>query len=282
MATPETLKRRMDHESWEWQTRVVLRSNEGDGYEIDRQVLIDGRYVIAGETPLSLLTYSGFFKNLFEVAGPPQNKKSKADLAVINEDASTANEDELSDEIEPALEPEPARHSIVDEDLDIDACTNDLRLFADFMQHVVRFNKFVQAENLEIDLKQAVVLLALTDKYDCVAMHTTVRTRLARLAQTAPWDILYLACGEDDLWLGQIAISHLSNKLIHTLPVDAGDNNIWKRLAPLSYAWQIAFLKLYMPRTRQFRDSRGIASETRGELDANFGTWANNFDPKKV
>jgi len=28
---------------WQWQTRVLLRSSEGDGYEIDRDILVEGR-----------------------------------------------------------------------------------------------------------------------------------------------------------------------------------------------------------------------------------------------
>ena len=172
---------------------------------------------------------------------------------------------------------------ILDEEIDIDATTEDLKLFADFMQQIVRFDRFVKPYNLEINLEEAAVLLALTDKHDCGETRLAIRKRLVHLAKAEPWEVLYIACDWDDLWVGRRAIAQLSNRLIHTVPPQTSDANIWLRLGPLSHAWQVAFLRLYMPTTWQgLNPQSNIPTPTIGELNSSFTTWANNFDPKKI
>lgn len=149
------------------------------------------------------------------------------------------------------------------------------------MQHIIKFNRLVQAQNIELTLEEAVTLLALTDKYDCVDTRTAVRKRLAHLAGTSPWEVLYIACDWDDLWMARNAIAQLSDKSIHTATTNVLDRKIWDRLKPLSHAWQVAFLRLYMPATRQgINTQTHTRTPTVGVLDSNFATWADNFNPE--
>jgi hypothetical protein len=171
---------------------------------------------------------------------------------------------------------------VINEEINIDATTKDLNLFADLMQQTVRFNRLVQAHNLELTLEEAVSLLALTDKYDCVATRKAVRARLAHLAKITPWEVLYIACEWDDVWMGRRAIAQLSDRSFHTASPNVNDPKIWARLEPLSHAWQVAFLRLYMPATKQGIDPKThIRYAVVGALDGNFAIWADKFDPKK-
>lgn len=167
----------------------------------------------------------------------------------------------------------------IDEDIDIDTSTNDLKLFGDLMQQIVRFRRFVKAANLEVTLEQAGVLLTLIDKYDCPSMRLILRQKIAHLAKRKPWEVLHLANDQQDLDMGRTAISHLSDALIHPTLTPSREVTLWDNLGKLSGAWQLEFLRLYMPATRLYWTKDKLALS--GDLNSDFGTWANDFDPKK-
>jgi hypothetical protein len=164
-----------------------------------------------------------------------------------------------------------------DEDIDIDIPIKDLALFADFMQITDQFKRFVRSANLELDVHQVAILLPLIDKFDCEFMRAILMIKIASLAKTQPWEILHLACKHDDLDMARTAISNLTTSSICTYSAESKiDTTIWTQLSTLSGAWQLEFLRLYVP---------GIQTPTygrpTGSLNDDFAAWAKDFDPKK-
>jgi len=118
-----------------------------------------------------------------------------------------------------------------DEDIDIDIPMEDLTLFADFMVLIDQFKPFVRSVNLRLDVHEAGILLPLIDKFDCEAMRAVLKKKLASLAKTQPWEVLHLACQQDDLDLARTAISNLTSALIHKAStITPIDKNIWTKL----------------------------------------------------
>jgi len=159
----------------------------------------------------------------------------------------------------------PSQPLTLDEEIDIDATTDHLILFADLMQQVARPKQYTF---FKLDLKQVNALLPMTDRYDCPSVRFVVRQCILDIKVNQPWDVLYLACDEDDVAMGQKAITHLSREDIY----DSPDNTLWFRLSQLSGSSQLAFLRGLMPRVTE---SFGV------KLNTNFPYWAKTFDPSQ-
>jgi hypothetical protein len=145
------------------------------------------------------------------------------------------------------------------------------------MQLTDQFKDFVRSANLELDINQAGILLPLIDKFDCELMRVVLKIRLASLAKTQPWEVLHLACEQDDLDMARTAICDLTTALIHkpstTTPID---KNIWTKLSPLTRSWQLEFVQLYMIGTQTCCYGSAV-----GSLNDKFALWAKEFDPDK-
>ena len=170
-----------------------------------------------------------------------------------------------------------ARASVVDEEFDIDASTADLNLFADLLHITVRFSAWTQPADFEISLEEADILLPLADMYDCPAMLTILQERVASLAISNPWEVLVLACNQNDVTMGQTAISNLSDQYIHEGAGVGYSRALWGNISKLSSAWQLEFLRLYMISTRRINSGSLIV----GHFDGNFSVWARQFNPEK-
>lgn len=164
---------------------------------------------------------------------------------------------------------------IVDEVIELDLSTKSLKLFLDFMQLTARYQSLISAHGLDIDIEQARILLPLIDKYDCEAMRSLLKAKLNSMAWQEPWEVLYIACDEGDLELGREAITNLYPHRLHPTDGPARNVTLWRNLSKLSGAWQLEFLRLFMPATRL------DASALVGELNTNVASWAKLFNPKK-
>ena len=205
----------------QWQTRVQLRSNDGVRYETNRQILINMRSV--NQIMRYQLICSGFFANLFQVPRP----------LFKGGNVETDHTIPLNDHIGPdnGRSAVAAPPSTNDEDIDIDIPIKDLKLFADFMVLIDHFKRFIRSANLELDVHEAGILLPLIDKFDSDLMRAVLKSRLASLAKTQPWEVLHLACQQDDLDLARTAISNLTSALIHKAStITPIDKNIWTKL----------------------------------------------------
>lgn len=174
----------------------------------------------------------------------------------------------------------------MDEEIDIDLSFADLTLFADLLQFTVRFSRFGLSSYLQVTLEQAGLLLMLADQYDCPRMRDILRQTVAQISQNKPWEVLVLACDQDDVDLARTAISNLSAKLIHDPTKAGGQTALWDNLSKLCGGWQLEFLRLYVPMTRQYPQENqyqygGQLPVTAGQLNMDFATWAKNFDPKE-
>jgi hypothetical protein len=145
------------------------------------------------------------------------------------------------------------------------------------MQLTDQFRDFVRSANLELDIHQAGILLPLIDKFDCELMRVVLKIRLASLAKTQPWEVLHLACHQNDLDMARTAISSLTTALIHK-PSNTTlvDKNIWTKLGPLTGPWRMEFFRLYMSGTQI--SAYGLVV---GCLNDKFAVWAEEFDPDK-
>lgn len=186
-----------------------------------------------------------------------------------------------------------AQSLTLEEEIDIDASTADMILFADLLQFTVRFSRFGLPNHLQVTLEQAGILLSLSDMYDCPAMRDILRQTVAQQSTHMPWQVLALACNQDDVNLARTAISNLSAKFIHDTTQSGVQTTLWDNLSNLSPIWQLEFLRLYMPSTRRFEVDRPYNPGQTGkhnasplhviaeQLDGNFATWATLFDPKR-
>lgn len=215
------------------------------------------------------LIFSRLFAKLFQVPRPlPKAATVGTDQTKTIQDRADINDANLA---------APAQPSTMDDDFDIDIPLDDLKIFADFMQLTDRFKHLVRSANVELDLHQIGVLLPLIEELDCQFMRVVLKKRLANLAKTKPWEVLHFACEQDDLDMARTAISNLTTALIHK-PAAAKptDKNIWTKLSPLPWRWQLEFVRLYMHGTQ----NSGYGSAV-GSLNENFAVWAKDFDPKK-
>jgi hypothetical protein len=145
------------------------------------------------------------------------------------------------------------------------------------MQLTDQFKDFVRSANLELDIHQAGILLPLIDKFDCELMRVVLKIRLASLAKAQPWEVLHLACEQDDLDMARTAISNLTTALIHkSSNTTSIDKNIWTKLEPLTEPWRMEFFRLYMSGTQI--SAYGLVV---GCLNDKFAVWAKEFDPDK-
>jgi len=172
----------------------------------------------------------------------------------------------------PAISAQPV---ILDEVIDLDLSTKNLRLFLDFMRLTTRYESLISANGLNIDIAKARILLPLIDQYDCQAMRSLLKDKLNAVAWQEPWEVLCIACEEDDSELGREAITNLYPHRLHTLSSPKRDITLWSNLSNLSGAWQLEFLRLFMPAIR--RDGSALV----GEINADVATWAKLFNPKK-
>ena len=241
---------------------------------------------------IALLNISIFFKDLFAVPRPARQAETASDdhpTPTDVDDLAKAKSDVTQ------LSKDLAQSLTLEEEIDIDASTADMILFADLLQFTVRFSRFGMSKHLQVTLDQAAVLLSLADMYDCPAMRNILRQTVAQKSTHMPWRVLALACKQDDVDLARTAISNLSEKVIHDATQAGNQTTLWNNLSTLSPIWQLEFLRLYMPSTRRFEFNNGRnpyqpltgaynASPSRvigGQLDGDFATWAKLFDPKR-
>jgi hypothetical protein len=201
-----------------------------------------------------------------------EGTKSVEDATFTNNSDSSEAKDDVTN-LSEAL----AQASVVDEEFDIDASTADLNLFADLLHITVRFSPWTQPTNFEISLEEAAILLPLADMYDCPAMLNILQERVAFLAISNPWEVLVLACNQNDVAMGQTAISNLSDQWIHEGAAVSYSLALWGNISKLSSAWQLEFLRLYMISTRRINSGSLVV----GHFDVNFGVWAKQFSPEK-
>jgi hypothetical protein len=210
-----------------------------------------------------LLIFSVFFADLFQIPKSSAKEQSVARIASL----SARGRSDVA-----ASSPQPL---ILDEVIDLDLSTKNLKLFLDFMQVTARYESLISAHGLNIGIGKPRILLPLIDKYDCEAMRSLLKAKLNAVAWQEPWEVLYIACEEGDLELGREAISNLYPHRLHTLSSPNRDITLWSNLSKLSGAWQLEFLRLFMPAIR--KDGSALV----GELNADVATWAKLFNPKK-
>jgi hypothetical protein len=228
----------------------------------------------------SSLINSVFFGNLFDVPQPAIEKgDTHAEGTISVEDARLNNNGDLSEAEDDMtkLSKTLAQASIVQEVFDIDASTANLNLFADLLHIAVRFSPWTQPANYEISLEEAAILLPLADMYDCPAIFNILQERVAFLAITNPWEVLVLACDQNDVTMGQTAIFYLSDQLIHEGAGVGYSMTLWENISKLSSAWQLEFLRLYMTSTRRINSGSLVV----GHFDGSFSVWAKHLNPEK-
>jgi len=234
---------------------------------------------------VALLTISIFFKDLFAVPRPAvkTDTASDDDSTPTDMDGSSKAKSDVDQLLENF-----AQSLTLEEEIDIDASSADMILFADLLQFTVRFSRFGLHNHLQVTLEQAGVRLSLADMYDCPAMRNILQQTVAQKSTHMPWQVLALACDQDDVNLARTAISNLSNKFIHDAKQNGDQTVLWDNLSKTNAAWQLEFLRLYMPSTRRFECNEynpygGVSKSNvlAGQLDGNFATWGKLFDPKR-
>jgi hypothetical protein len=156
---------------------------------------------------VALLTISIFFKDLFAVPRPAIKTETASD------DDRTPTDVDSSSKAKPDVDQLSANFAqslTLEEEIDIDASSADMILFADLLQFTVRFSRFGLNNHLQVTLEQAGVLLSLADMYDCAAMRRILQRTVAQKSTHMPWQVLALACDQDDVNLARTAISNLS------------------------------------------------------------------------
>jgi hypothetical protein len=234
---------------------------------------------------VALLTISIFFKDLFAVPRPAIKTETASD------DDRTPTDMDDSSKAKPdvgQLSANFAQSLTLEEEIDIDASSADMILFADVLQFTVRFSRFGLHNHLQVTLEQAGILLSLADMYDCPDMRNILQQTVAQMSKIMPWQVLALACDQDDVNLARTAISNLSDKFIHDNTRGGNQTTLWDNLSKLNAAWQLEFLRLYMASTRRFEcneyNAYGGVSKSNvlgGQLDGDFATWAKLFDPTR-
>jgi hypothetical protein len=186
-----------------------------------------------------LLINSVFFKNLFEIPRPAAGENHLAgNPTTPNEVTSHTETGAGPHDTGPGATQASNQAAIMDEELDIEAFTPDLNLFAKFLTFAVQFRSFVQATSLQISLEQAGILLPLADRYECFDLRTILRQRVAFLAQTKPWEVLVLASKQNDVDMGRTAISNLTERLVPDANEEDSDRSVMGNIAKLDGPWQ--------------------------------------------
>jgi len=142
------------------------------------------------------------------------------------------------------------------------------------MQLIAKFQSFVPFYGLAVDFDQARILLHLIDQYECEAMRSFLKSRLAARALLNPWELLHLACDHDDLELGRTAIENLYPRRLYDFVGSDRSTAGWIGLSKLTVAWQSEFLRLLMPGPRTHK------TISLKELNSDCRDWANKFTPK--
>jgi hypothetical protein len=234
------------------------------------------------DTTKMRLIISVFFKNLFDIPRPAASEKRLP--------ANPTPSDEVTSHTETGAEPQDTgprgtqasiQATMMDEELDIEASTPDLNLFAKFLTFAVQFRSFVQATSLQISLEQAGILLPLADRYECFDLRTILRQRVAFLAKTKPWEVLVLASKQNDVDMGRTAISNLTEKLVHDANEEDSDRSAMGNIAKLDGPWQLEFLRLFFKSTRRRPSDTDNGYAIVGDLNMKFDTWCKHFDPAR-
>ena len=168
-----------------------------------------------------------------------------------------------------ATTPSTLDEVILDEVIDIDLSTKHLELFFDFMQLSAKFQSLIRHRGLDVDFDQARILLPLIDQYDCEGMRSILKSKLASLALFQPWELLHLACDQDDLKLARTAIAHLGKRRLYDFVGSDRSTAGWISLSKLSAAWRIEFLRLLRPGPRTHNTILLM------ELNSECRDWAN-------
>jgi len=221
------------------------------------------------------LNRSIFFRDLFAVPRPATNKTTAPASTLDQSDPPQGQLDTKG------LSPTSSQALTLDEEIDIEVPSADLTLFADLLHFTVRFSRFGLNNHLQVSLAQAAVLLQLADKFDCPSMRNILRQTVTQKSRTVPWEVLVLACNRNDLDMARVAISNLSEKLLHDNTKQGSQRIFWDNLSKLRGSWQLEFLRLWIPSTARFQPKSSYHDATMGELNMNFATWAGEFDPKE-
>jgi hypothetical protein len=117
-----------------------------------------------------LLIFSVFFADLFQIPKSSAKEQSVARIASL----SARGRSDVA-----ASSPQPL---ILDEVIDLDLSTKNLKLFLDFMQVTARYESLISAHGLNIGIGKPRILLPLIDKYDCEAMRSLLKAKLNAVA----------------------------------------------------------------------------------------------------
>lgn len=162
---------------------------------------------------------------------------------------------------------------ILEEVIDIDLSTKDLQLFFGFMQVTARFKFLIRPHSFDIDIDQARFLLSLINQYECDTIRSALYEHLALIAWDCPWEVLLIACQEDQLDLGRTALSYLwPERLCDFIGSDRSTEG-WMGLSKLSDVWQAEFWRIVMPGSKR-QDTILLM-----ELDPENHDWSRKFNP---
>jgi len=228
------------------------------------------------------LTNSVFFKNLFDIPRPAASEKHLPADRTPSDEVTSHTETEKEGQITGPQATSASNQAVtMDEELDIEASTPDLNLFAKFLTFSVQFRSLVQATSLQISLEQAGILLPLADRYECFDLRTILRQRVAFLAKTKPWEVLVLASKQNDVDMGRTAISNLTEKLVHDANEEDSDRSVMGNIAKLDGPWQLEFLRLFFKSTRRRSSDSENGYAIVGDLNMKFDTWYKHFNPAR-
>jgi len=183
---------------------------------------------------------------------------------------------------------EPEQEANIGSPIDIDADSNDMSLFLNFMYLIDKLSGYVDPSSITIDLDEARAIWLLADEYDCAEMIVALRHRLAALARQQPWAVLELASGLDDMDLARVAIASMTEKHLHDATKgDAAGSTMWPQLSKLRLEWQLGFLRLvlpitasvYYPKNPQIIGGGSGPSRIYAVIEFDFKTIAQKFDP---
>jgi hypothetical protein len=193
-------------------------------------------------------------------------------------------DDSATDEadLEEALESVQLDETDYDAPIDIDADFTDLLLFVQYMELCQHYQQYVNPPAMNINIDVARRLWLLIDQYDCPNMLDMLRQRLATLAIRQPWEVLHLASDMEDIAVGRVAISKLTNHHLHVTSITgAADPTMWLQLSKLCIAWQLEFVKLLIPSLEAAAGS-GHNEKTQlfAFLSPDYGAISQKFNPR--
>ena len=221
---------------------------------------------------MNVLIYSAFFADLFDLPWNLIKDQASATARISNgvNESSNSGDGAVSSGATPLTLDELIVHEVID----IDLSTKDLQLFLGFMQVTARFKFLVRSFSFNNNLEQARLLLSLIDQYECERMRSALYNQLASIAMGHPWEVLQIACKENNLELGRRAICYLFAERLYDFVGSDRTTAGWIGLSKLSDTWKTEFLRLLLPGSQK-HDTILLM-----ELDSYAYIWCDKFDPE--